>query len=88
MAEAQLTNADPAIEEPTPEQLEVEYAAHTRTYNGFVHMCMWFIFHIPLLLLGIYAMTLGNSIALGVLLIIASFAVLGYGIMSMSRAST
>ncbi|WP_332715908.1 aa3-type cytochrome c oxidase subunit IV [Pelagibacterium mangrovi] len=82
MSEAQLVSVDPAIAEPTPTQLDAEYAEHTRTYNGFVHLAKWFLIHMALLLGGIYVATLGGSVVGGVAIIVIAFAALIYGIIS------
>lgn len=87
MSDAKLVSVDPAIEEPNPVQRDAEYREHTRTYNGFLHLTKWFLIHIPLLLLGIYAMTLGGSMAGGVVLIVVGIAALVYGILTTPRSA-
>lgn len=82
MSEAQLDSIDPTIEEPTPVQRDADFKEHTRTYNGFVHLTMWFLIHILLLLVGLYAMTLGGSVSFGAVLMVVAVAALIYGIVS------
>lgn len=82
MSEAQLVSVDPAIEEPTPAQIDAEYTEHTKTYNGFLHLTKWFLIHVPLLLIGLYVMTLGGSMAGGTVLIVIAIAALVYGILT------
>lgn len=82
MSEAQLINADPTVESPTPAVKEEEFREHIGTYNKFVHLAFWFCIHVPLLLGGIYVATLGGSMSGGIVLIVAGVAVLIYGIVS------
>lgn len=82
MSQAKLVSIDPTIEEPTPAQRSADFSEHTGTYNGFVHLAMWFLIHIGLLLIGLYAMTLGGSASGGAVLIVAAIAALIYGIVS------
>lgn len=82
MSQAKLVSIDPAIEEPTPIQRSADLAEHRGTYNGFIHLAMWFLIHIGLLLAGLYTMTLGDSAAGGALLISVAVAALIYGIVS------
>lgn len=82
MSEAKLVSIDPAIEEPTQAQLNADFSEHTGTYNGFVHLAMWFLIHIGLLLVGLYVMTLGGSASGGAVLIVVAVGALIYGIVS------
>ena len=77
---AELVDVDPAVHSPTPEQLDRDFEEHTGTYNGFVHITMWFALHVPLLLAGLYLMTLGGSMWGGLVVLAAGIGVLGYGL--------
>ncbi|SDG83661.1 hypothetical protein [Pelagibacterium luteolum] len=79
MSDAQLVNIDPAIETPIPVQNDSDQQEHVRTFNSFVHVVLSFVLHAPLLLGGIYAMTLGGSVALGALMAVAGIAILILG---------
>ncbi len=68
---------DPLIESPV--ETRGDMTEHTRTYDRFVRMVFWFIFHIPFLLIGIYVMTLGGQPIGGAFLVAVGIAVLIFG---------
>jgi IS5 family transposase len=69
---------DPFIESQIPESQEM--SEHIRTYDRFLHLLGWFILHMPLLLGGLYLMTLGGQPIGGAALIFLSMVILIFGI--------
>lgn len=74
----------PVIEDPATGAAAPEFAEHARTYAGFVHILMWFAAHLLLLLGGLYVMTLGGSVAGGLLIMAVAVGLLVYGLLSTS----
>lgn len=77
-----LDNVDPAIETADEAARDKALSHQIDTYNRFIHLTGWFIVHVPLLLLGLYAMTLGGSVWGGATLIVVAIAVLIYGVIT------
>lgn len=72
----------PVIEDPATGAAAPEFAEHARTYAGFVHILTWFAVHMLLLLGGLYVMTLGGSVAGGLLIMAFAVGILVYGLLS------
>lgn len=64
-----------------------EFETHDRTYHGFGHMLLWFVIHMALILLGLFALGIVGTPSGGVTLILIGIAALGYGIFSTPRAA-
>ncbi|WP_196258671.1 hypothetical protein [Pelagibacterium limicola] len=69
---------DPLIDSQMPGSQDI--SEHVRTYDKFVHLLGWFLVHIPLLLIGIYVMTLGEAPFGGAIVIFVSIVILIYGV--------
>lgn len=72
----------PVIEDPETGPKAPEFAEHARTYAGFVHILITVAVHLLLILAGLYVMTLGGSIAGGLLIMAVAVGVLVYGLLS------
>lgn len=81
----EVSNPDPLVDSPASVPTGPDMGEHVRTYSRFVHLAWTFMLHMPLLLGGIYVMTLGGSPVGGVFLIAAAIIVLLFGI---ARAMT
>jgi hypothetical protein len=75
------TGIDPVVH-PGP-----DYAEHERTFHGFMHIGRWFIVHLALLIVGLYAMVFGGAAVFGAFLIALAAIALGYGIISTPEAA-
>ena len=64
-----------------------DYAEHERTFHGFMQIGRWFIAHLALLILGLYAMVFGGSALFGGFLVTLAVIALGYGIISTPEAA-
>lgn len=64
-----------------------DFAEHEKTFHGFMHLGRWFIVHLALLILGLYAMVFGGAGVFGGFLILLALIALGYGIISTPEAA-
>jgi hypothetical protein len=64
-----------------------DFAEHERTFHGFMHIGRWFVAHLALLILGLYAMVYGGSTEFGAFLILLAAIALVYGIISTPEAA-
>jgi hypothetical protein len=69
---------DPLIASPV--DVREDMAEHVRTYDRFLRFIGWFLAHIPFLLLGLYAMTLGGQPIGGAMLIGLGLVILIIGV--------
>lgn len=81
MAQDKPANPDPAIETPEPDIVPMDYGAHVRTYNRFLHLVKWFIIHMCFLVPALYFMIIaGNGwfgatlLAIGVVVLVVGLA--------------
>jgi hypothetical protein len=82
MAETQVYPEAAVTRHPGP-----DFAEHERTFHGFMHLGRWFIAHLALLILGLYAMVFGGASVFGAFLVMLAVIALGYGIISTPEAA-
>ncbi|UJQ95248.1 aa3-type cytochrome c oxidase subunit IV [Mariluticola halotolerans] len=59
-----------------------EYAAHERTYHGFVHVARWFCIHLTFVLVGLYFVVIQGAVTGGLFLILLGLIALVYGLVT------
>lgn len=80
--------ADPLIQEPADDGLyreEMDYPAHIRTWNRFIHMLKWFIIHLVCVAVALYFFLVASLHFVGVFMLICAAVALGYGFVSIGR---
>ena len=60
----------------------LDYAAHKRQYNRFVHLLKWFIIHFALLLPALYFYIIAGDAMTGTVLLVLALGAFVYGILS------
>lgn len=60
----------------------MDYAAHERQYNRFLHLTKWFVIHLVLLLPALYFFIVAGEAVAGVLFLALAAVALGYGVIS------
>lgn len=62
----------------------MDYAAHKRQYNRFVHLLKWFIIHMALLLTALYCFIIIGEAMTGAFFLVLALAAFVYGILTVS----
>jgi hypothetical protein len=81
-------NADPLIEEPANVEImseEMDYPAHIRTWNRFLHMGKWFIIHMIFIGISLYFFLVASQHLVGIVFLAIAVVLLGYGIVTLGR---
>lgn len=60
----------------------MDYPAHQRQYNRFLHLTKWFVIHLAVLVLALYFLIIAGQGIFGTVLLLIAIGLLGYGIMS------
>jgi hypothetical protein len=80
--------ADPLIEEPTEVEImseDMDYPAHIRTWNRFVHLGKWVIVHMIFIGISLYFFLVASQHLVGIVFLAIAVFVLGYGIVTLGR---
>jgi hypothetical protein len=80
--------ADPFISEPADSGLyfkEMDYPAHIRTWNRFVHLLKWVVVHFICIGISLYFFLVASAHLMGVVMLAVAVAAIGYGIVTTGR---
>jgi hypothetical protein len=79
---------DPLIEEPPEIGLhyeEMDYPAHIRTWNRFLHLSKWFVAHLVCVAIALYFFLVASIHLMGVVMLFVAACVLVYGVITTAR---
>ena len=81
MSAPRPASPDPLIDTPAPPVSGMDYPAHVETYNRFLNLVKWFIYHMCLLVPALYFLIIGGNMLLGTILVVLAIALLIFGLM-------
>jgi len=65
---------------------EAEFQSHLRMFRRFRHLAFWSALHVFIILLGLYFAAVLDQLILGILVILAGLAVMGYGLITTKQS--
>jgi hypothetical protein len=80
--------ADPLIEEPADDALfpeEMDYPAHIRTWNRFLHLLKWAVAHLICVGIALYFFLVASLHLMGIVMLAVAVAVIVYGVVTVGR---
>lgn len=76
----------PMNHQETSNMSEAEFQSHLRMFRRFRHLAFWSGLHVFVILLGLYFAAVLDQLFLGVLVILAGLAVMGYGLITTKQS--